>query len=73
MLSVVVDLAISPEEYQRYYLSPHISVRARSIDGRSISFPASVLQHCVSYNGIYGRFRIEFSSQGKFTSVSRLG
>lgn len=71
-LSVVVELAISGDELLRYYNGSARLVSAIASDGRRVQFPASVLQKVVSRDGVYGRFRIDFSQQGKFLSITRL-
>ncbi|MFC3679669.1 DUF2835 domain-containing protein [Bacterioplanoides pacificum] len=71
-LSVVVELAISGDELLRYYNGSARLVSAIASDGRRVQFPASVLQKVVSHDGVYGRFRIDFSQQGKFLGITRL-
>ena len=69
---IIVDLAISASDYQRYYSGQVRQVLAQTVDGRSVRFPANVLQHVVSHDGVRGRFAIEFSAQGKFLGIHRL-
>lgn len=70
--SVFVDLSISSDVYLSYYQGQVKTVSARSIDGRRIQFPASILQKVVTHNGIHGRFAIHFDAAGKFTSIHRV-
>jgi len=72
MQRIVLDLAISAQEYQRFYRGQVKQVVARALDGRNVRFPASVLQQVVQHEGIYGRFAIEFDDQGKFQRIVRL-
>ncbi|WP_430462679.1 DUF2835 domain-containing protein [Thalassolituus sp. LLYu03] len=72
MQQIVVDLSINAHEYQRYYSGQVRVVVARSLDGRTVRFPASVLQQVVSYDGVQGRFAIRFTGDGKFHSIERL-
>lgn len=69
---ILVELAISPSEYQQYYSGRVRAVVARALDGRTVRFPASVLTHVVGHDGVQGRFAIEFSSDGKFQGIERL-
>jgi hypothetical protein len=71
-LNITVDLAISADEFLRYYNGSARLVSAIATDGRRVQFPANVLQRVVSRDGVYGRFQIEFSRDGKFLNIVRL-
>jgi hypothetical protein len=71
--SVVISLAISAEEFQRMYEGSAKTVFARSMDGRSIRFPASILRPFVLHTGVRGRFQIDFDEENRFSSIKRLG
>ncbi|MCT7361064.1 MAG: hypothetical protein COB09_11990 [Thalassobium sp.] len=73
MQRIELNLAISAQEYQRFYRGQVKQVVAQALDGRTIRFPANVLQQVVQHEGIYGRFAIEFDDQGKFQRIVRLG
>lgn len=72
MNSLIVDLHISPEEYQRLYREAIRTVFARSRDGRSVQFPVSALRNHVGRDGIRGTFRIIFDQNNKLKSVEKL-
>ena len=69
---IVVDLNISADEYLRYYQGAARTVLATMQDGRRVRFPANILQHAVSHDGIRGRFAIYFDQSGKFERIERL-
>ena len=71
-LNITVDLAISADEFLRYYNGSARLVSDIATDGRRVQFPANVLQRVVSRDGVYGRFQIEFSRDGKFLNIERL-
>jgi len=71
-LTITVDLAISADEFLRYYTGSVRLVSAIATDGRRVRFPANVLQRVVRRDGVYGRFQIEFSHDGKFLNIVRL-
>jgi hypothetical protein len=71
-MQLVIDIRISTEEYLKYYKTPSAAVSTRSRDGRSVKFPANILQPFVSHAGIEGSFIIEFSDEGKFIAVAKL-
>lgn len=72
MKSIIVNLAISAEEFQRLYEGSAKSVFAHSIDGRSIRFPANILRPFVLHSGIRGTFQIDFDEENRFKSIRRL-
>ncbi len=72
MPSMVFNLVIEAEEYQRLYAGLAKSVSAVSVDGRRVHFPAHILRQFVSYDGVRGRFMIHFDSDNRFQSIERL-
>ena len=69
---IIVDLAISAHKYEDFYSGRVSQVVAQSLDGRRVRFPANILQQVVTHDGIYGRYAIEFDSQGRFQHIQRL-
>lgn len=72
MSSIVIDLAISADEYIKHYQVPGAVVVTKSRDGRRVQFPAGILQRYVTHGGIEGSFEIRFTEQGKFSAIRRL-
>ncbi len=70
--NIIVSLNISAEEYLRVYNGAARTVFAQSTDGRSVRFPANILQRFVTRDGIQGRFCIFFTDEGKFDRVERI-
>ena len=70
--SIIVNLSISTEEYQRLYEGSVKTVFAHSVDGRSIRFPAGILRPFVLHNGVRGTFQIDFDADNRFQSIQRL-
>lgn len=71
--SIIVNIAISAEEFQRLYEGNVKTVFAHSIDGRSIRFPAGILRPFVLHTGVRGTFEIEFDEENRFKAIKRLG
>lgn len=65
-------LAISAQEYLRYYQGEVDSVRVEIIGGKSFQFPANALQKHVDKSGVNGSFRIVFDDNHKMVSMERL-
>jgi hypothetical protein len=72
MSSIVVDLSISADEYLKHYQVIGASVITQSRDGRSVRFPAKILQPFVTHSGVNGSFEILFGTDGKFSAIERL-
>lgn len=72
MNQITVDIAVSAQDYQSYYSGQIKQVVAYTVDGRRVRFPANILQHVVSHEGVYGRFQIDFDNEGKFLSIVRV-
>lgn len=73
MKTIIVNLAISADEFQRLYEGNVKTVFAHSIDGRSIRFPAGILRPFVLHSGVRGTFEIEFDEDNRFKAIKRLG
>ena len=72
MHSIIVDLRIPRDQYLRCYSGSAKFVSTRSLDGRSVRFPANILRRFVDYDGIKGRFAIVFDGEGKFKKIKKL-
>ncbi len=71
MRSLVINLHIPPDEYQRLYQGVN-EVLAYSVDGQRVRFPAIILRRFVSHAGIRGRFRIDFDEQHRFQHIEKI-
>ena len=69
---VQVKLAITSEEYARYYRGNAKQVICTARDGRTVQFPAAVLRSYLLHEGVYGEFEIEFSNSNKFIAIRKL-
>ena len=72
MPSLIVDINLPREEYQKVYQSYVRQVRAVARTGESVRFPISVLQPFLTHNGISGSFRIIFDDQNKFVGIEMI-
>lgn len=65
-----ITLSIPKDELLRWYAGGVQHVSATSSDGRRVRFPVQLLRPYVKHNGVYGRFKIEFTEAGKFVSIA---
>ena len=65
-------LAISAEQYLEYYRGAARQVIVRAQDGRTLQFPAGILQRFLDQTGIYGEFVMRFDDQNKFVDIRRV-
>lgn len=72
MRYVILDLAISREEYMKYYQGRAVHISARARDGRMVRLPASVMRQYVSLSGLKGSFTVYFDDQGHLLQIDRL-
>ncbi|MBZ5488757.1 DUF2835 domain-containing protein [Halomonas aquamarina] len=72
MPSIDVILHLSPAECLAHYEGRAANVRARSVDGRWVVFPAEAIRRVIGPNGIHGVYRLTFSDQGRFTRIEPL-
>jgi Protein of unknown function (DUF2835) len=69
---IVVNLAISAQEYQLLYAGEVKDVLAQDVEGKRVRFPASILRPYVQHQGIHGQFAIEFDVNNRFKKITRL-
>ncbi len=69
---LIVDLAISSDEFERLYAGQIKTVLAKTRDGLRVRFPASILVPFVEREGVKGSFLIAFDSANKFQQIRRL-
>ena len=69
--SIYVDIAITPEEFERLYGGDVTDVLCRSRDGRKIRFPGNILRRFVTREGIRGSFRIDFDREMRFVKIEK--
>lgn len=72
MRSLVVNLHIPPDEYQRLYQGTARDVLAYSADGQRVRFPAMILRPFVTHAGVRGRFRIDFDERNRFHGIKKI-
>jgi hypothetical protein len=69
---VVLQLAIDSDALLRLYRGSARIVVAIAENGQTVRFPANILRDHVSHEGVYGRFRIDYTDNGKFSGMTRL-
>lgn len=72
MQGIIINIDISADEYLKLYKGQAKDVVTRAMDGRTVRFPAAILQPFVQRSGVKGRFRIVFDSKGKFQGIERV-
>ncbi|HAA45059.1 MAG: hypothetical protein XD36_2579 [Halomonas sp. 54_146] len=69
-IDVVIELTY--EECLAHYEGRIANLRARSLDGRWVIFPAEAIRRVVERQGVHGVYRLNFSEQGRFISITLL-
>jgi hypothetical protein len=72
MRTIRFTLAISSEDYLRFYQGNARSVAACADDGRRIKFPAEHLRPFVMHDGVRGRFELMFDANNKFIALRKI-
>lgn len=72
MKSILVDLNISTDKYMLMYQGVAQNVFTHALDGRSVQFPAKILQPFLLRDGVRGRFRIIFDDKGKYQGIEKV-
>lgn len=65
-------LAISADHFLEYYRGAARQVVVTAQDGRTLQFPAGILQRFLDSSGIHGDFVIRFDGDNKFVDIRRV-
>jgi hypothetical protein len=72
MPSLVLDIALPAERLLAVYQGRANRILMKSREGKSVSLPAHHLRPFLTSAGVFGSFRLDFSSDGKLVGLSRL-
>ena len=72
MPTIRFTLAISAEDYLRFYQGAARNVSAVADDGSRVKFPAEHLRPFVMHEGVSGRFELEFDETYKFIALRKI-
>lgn len=72
MRYVIIDLAISRDEYMKYYRGQALQITARARDGRIVRLPASVMRQYITLSGLQGSFAVYYDDHGRLQQIDRL-
>jgi Protein of unknown function (DUF2835) len=70
--SIIVQLQIGADEFQRLYEGTAKEVVARSLEGQRVRFPAIILRPFVALDGVHGTYHIHFVNDNRFQSIERI-
>ena len=70
--SLRFQLSLSSEKYLRYYQGHASSIQVRSLDNKSIRFPAGAIRQFLMHDGIHGMFEIRFDKNNKLIEVVKI-
>ena len=65
-------LSLDADKYLAYYQGKARNIVVRSIDNRSIRFPASAVRPFLKHDGIFGLFEIQFDENNKLVEVTQI-
>ncbi|RAH36591.1 DUF2835 domain-containing protein [Halomonas sp. SL1] len=72
MPTIDIILDLTPAACLAHYEGRVGMVHTRSLDGRSVQFPAEALRRVVTRDGVHGVFRLYVSPDGRFEDILRL-
>lgn len=66
------SLSIPSDVYLSYYVGAARAVVVKSLDGRTIQFPAGILRKFITHDGIQGMFEMDFDANNKLVNIRRV-
>ena len=71
-MTLTLRLRLTPDEVLKYYRGDARQVRAVSVDGRTVSFPATVIRRHVTPVGVFGTFRLVTDELHRLVAFDRV-
>jgi adenine deaminase len=65
-------LSLTSERYMAYYKGKASSIQTRSIDNKTIRFPANAIREFLTHDGIHGLFEIQFDKNNKLIKIEKI-
>ena len=72
MHKAVFSVKLNSDQVLDYYKGKKNSVRVRTESGQTMSIPYDIMLKFVTREGIYGRFEISYSDDGRLLDLVRL-
>ncbi len=72
MHKAVFSVKLNSDQVLQYYKGKKNSVRVRTESGQTMSIPYDIMLKFVTREGIYGRFEISYSDDGRLLDLIRL-
>ena len=66
------SLRITKDQYLAYYTGAVKDIITRGHDGRTIRFPAKILQPFVTHDGVAGTFELKTDENNRFKEIRRV-
>ena len=60
------------DKYMAYYKGRAGYIMVKSLDNRSIKFPANAIRRFLTHDGIYGLFEIHFDQNNKLIEIKQI-
>ena len=71
MHQISFSISISAEQFLEYYRGTAKNVYLRLSNGKSVQFPANILQPFVQREGVHGTFVLRFDNNHKLVDIKR--
>ncbi len=65
-------LAMPADKYMAYYQGKARHIMVRSLDNRTIKFPADSIRRFLTHEGIFGLFEIQFDENNKLIEIKQI-
>ena len=72
MHKAVFSVKLNSDQVLQFYKGKKHSVRVRTESGQTMSIPYDIMLKFVTREGIYGRFEISYSDDGRLLDLVRL-
>lgn len=72
MPNLILDIALSSDRLLAVYQGRANRILVHSREGQRVSLPAHHLRPFITESGIYGRFAMEYSNDGKLLGLRRV-
>lgn len=72
MQTIIVDIALAAEKYQKLYQGTAKNVLTTSRDGRRVQLPLMAFRPFLTHEGVFGTFVVKFDDTNKLQDIKKI-
>jgi len=72
MSTVIIDVALVADKFQKLYQGTARNLLVNSRDGRRIQLPLAIFRPFLTHQGVFGVFMVKFDANNKLLDIKKI-